>query len=91
MFREDAGRPDGSGAPPSTTMPKAVELPKGYHKKVVGFIGSQQVVITMDSGSFRNVINEGFLKHLRSWLALHDLRWSQCRAIWSRSEERSRG
>ena len=68
MLRDDAGTHPAGGA----EIPLSVELPKGYHKRVRGFIGGEETLITMDSGSFRNMVNEGFLNRLRAWAPMHE-------------------
>jgi len=59
------GSADGSADAAGGSAGK-VQMPKGYHKKVVAYVGSEQVLLTLDSGSYRNAISEEYLQKLQS-------------------------
>ena len=52
--------------PRPTEQVAAVDLPDGYHKRVRVYLGSYMAIAMLDTGSFRNCIDEDVLKMLEA-------------------------
>ena len=64
-FLQELPREDLLGLPgPPEQIAGLVDLPDGYHKRVRAYIGTHMAIAMLDTGSFRNCIDEGVLKTL---------------------------
>ena len=67
-------REDPLGLPRPPEQIAALELAEGYHKRVRIFLGAYVAVAMLDTGSFRNCIDESVLKMLQEKQRTRELR-----------------
>ena len=57
-------REDYIGLPGPSDQIAMFDLPNGYHKRVRVYLGTHMAIAMLDTGSFRNCIDENVLKNL---------------------------
>ena len=65
MYRPELPQGEFLGLPgPPEQIAGLVDLPDGYHKRVRAYVGNHMAIAMLDTGSFRNCIDEDVLRTL---------------------------